>query len=73
MHLVSTADQSVTIEGAGLTVAFRKGEPIHTEDSYKYSPEEIAGLADQAGLRIERTWADARSRFCDVLLSLRDP
>ena len=33
MHLVSAANQSVTIEGAGLTVSFRKGEPIHTEDS----------------------------------------
>ena len=34
-------------------MSFRRGETIHTEDSYKYSPQEIAELANRAGLRIE--------------------
>src|SRR5207237_108890 len=37
MHLESLADQVVRIDALDLAVAFRRGERIHTEDSYKYA------------------------------------
>src|SRR5438874_919106 len=37
MHLESTLDQMVKIKLLGLDVPFKKGEHIHTENSYKYT------------------------------------
>lgn len=66
MHLVSAQDQIVRV--AGHAFRFRRGETIHTESSYKYSPEEIGRMANAAGLRLVRTWTDARGRFADYYL-----
>ena len=48
MHLVSTADQVVPIDGE--TFAFREGESIHTENSYKYRLDDFRGLSEGGGL-----------------------
>lgn len=69
MFLVSRRAQRVRVEGLGLEVPFDAGETIHTEDSWKYSPEEIDLLARAARLVIERRWLDPASRFCEVLLA----
>lgn len=61
MHLVSTATQEVVV--AGRNFAFAEGETIHTENSYKYDPEEFASLAARAGLAVRRVWTDSRRRF----------
>ena len=71
MHLVSAQDQIVRVAGHGFR--FRRGESIHTESSYKYSPEEIGAMADRAGLRVVRTWTDARGRFADYYLEKKAP
>ena len=63
IHLVSRRDQSVSIEELDLQVEFGEGEPVHIEDSYKYSPEEIESLAGSAGLALEQSWLDAKERF----------
>jgi uncharacterized SAM-dependent methyltransferase len=63
MHLESERDQSTTIAKLKLAVSFRRGERIHTESSYKYSPAEISVLAGAAGMRLESTWLDERERF----------
>ncbi|HWP35288.1 MAG TPA: L-histidine N(alpha)-methyltransferase [Thermodesulfobacteriota bacterium] len=68
MYLVSTRPQRVAIERLGLEVPFAAGEAIHTENSYKYAPDEIEALAAAAGLRLERLWLDDGQRFADVLL-----
>src|SRR5438093_1503022 len=34
------------------------GETIHTENSYKYSLEDIRALGKRAGLTLSRTWFD---------------
>ncbi len=47
MHLVSTRRQTAHINGA--TIAFRSGETIHTENSYKYTVEAFQALARGAG------------------------
>jgi dimethylhistidine N-methyltransferase len=53
MHLRSTADQTVTIPAARLTVSFRRGETICTESSYRYDLGEIAAMAARAGFGCE--------------------
>jgi L-histidine N-alpha-methyltransferase len=64
MYLVSMRAQQVRIGRLGLEVAFAAGEAIHTEDSYKYSMEELGAVADNAGLIIEHTYFDSERRFC---------
>src|SRR3954470_4532837 len=49
MHLVSRVAQEVRIPGAELTVHFAAGESIHTENSHKYTREDLRLLAEQAG------------------------
>lgn len=63
ISLVSTRDQSVRIDDLDLTVDFSEGEAIHTENSYKFTPERVADVAGEAGLAIERTWMDDREWF----------
>lgn len=47
MHLVSTKPQKVNLNG--VTIDFRRGETIHTENSYKYTIESFQTLARGAG------------------------
>ena len=68
MHLRSTADQTVTIRQAGLTVAFRKGETIWTESSHKYAPQEIVEMARRTGFRCAGQWFDGEWAFAQNLL-----
>lgn len=42
---------------------FRKGERIHTENSYKYTRDSFVGLLQQAGFSMTRTWSDADNWF----------
>ncbi len=61
MYLVSRARQRVTIGGRPFD--FAEGEPVHTEDSHKYTPEGFATLAARAGWRLARQWRDAEGLF----------
>jgi dimethylhistidine N-methyltransferase len=63
MYLDSAREQSVRIAALELTVPFAAGEGIHTENSYKYSVEEIEALASEARLRIDGQWLDAGRQF----------
>jgi len=67
MHLVSTEDQSVVIEGR--EIAFSEGETIHTESSYKYSRRTFQRLARRAGFQVARIWCDDREYFSVHLLT----
>lgn len=69
MYLVSTRVQSVTIGRIGLTVRFKAGENIHTENSYKYSLTEINAVTTAAGLHDQCFWQDAAGRFSLHLLA----
>lgn len=60
MHLVSRKDQLVTV--AGETFVLRKGETIHTENSYKYSLEGFAALV-RPWFETEQVWTDRRDYF----------
>ena len=54
MHLESLRRQTVTVGGARFS--FVPGETIHTENSYKHTPEGFVSLAERAGWRLERIW-----------------
>ncbi len=68
MHLESTRDQSVRIAAAQLDVHFKKGERIHTENSYKFTDATIRMLLGDAGFEVEQTWTDDRG-WCSVTLA----
>lgn len=63
LGLRSLCAQQVRIEALDLDVAFEAGEWLHTEDSYKYSPEEIDELCAAAGLRLTQQWTDRQGRY----------
>ncbi len=63
MYLVADSDMTVNIENIGLTVQFREGETIHTENSHKYTPDTIESMAGDSGLYILRSWTDNRNWF----------
>lgn len=66
MFLRSRAEQ--TVEIAGITVEFETSEELHTENSYKYHPEEFADLCATAGFQIDRQWSDPQDYFTLYLL-----
>ncbi len=68
MHLVARDEMTVPIRALELDVAFRAGESIHTENSYKYSTDEIQELADASGFRLEAQWFDESKLFSVNLL-----
>ncbi|WP_290777170.1 L-histidine N(alpha)-methyltransferase [Exiguobacterium sp. UBA5002] len=61
MHLRSQLDQLVQV--GDVTVPFKQGETIHTENSYKYSKEEFETLARQSGFHSVNCWIDDDERF----------
>ena len=61
MHLVSLKNQTVRIGES--EIAFKLGESIWTESSYKYTLEEFAQLAATAGFAVEQVWTDPRQLF----------
>ncbi|MEZ5855694.1 MAG: L-histidine N(alpha)-methyltransferase [Hyphomicrobiaceae bacterium] len=62
MHLESLVDQVVSI--GGTRIAFRRGETIHTENSYKYTINEFQALCRSSGWRIDAVWSDAKDFVC---------
>ena len=61
MHLISRTHQTVRVLGRGF--AFRAGESIHTESSYKYSLDRFTALARGSGWTPRASWTDAGKLF----------
>jgi len=61
MFLVSTCDQSVSV--AGHHFQFVDGEKMHTENSHKYTVEEVLEMARGAGFAKAKTWLDEEELF----------
>jgi dimethylhistidine N-methyltransferase len=61
MHLISKKSQTVRM--LGTSIAFRAGESIHTESSYKYSLERLTALARGSGWTPRKSWTDAAGMF----------
>lgn len=63
MHLESVVDQDVTLAEVGAHVAFRRGERLHTESSYKYDLVTVERLLGEARFRREATYGDEAGLF----------
>ncbi len=70
MHLRSKCSQTVTIRRAELVFRLEEDETIWTENSYKYTPEEVIQMAERAGFHCEAQWVDEEWPFAQSLLSL---
>ena len=69
-HILSTEVQS--LDWRGKIINFDAGEKIHTENSYKYSIEEVHALASDGGYLLETSWLDEKSFFGVHLLALKE-
>jgi dimethylhistidine N-methyltransferase len=67
MWLVSQRDQ--TAHAAGGSFRFKAGEGLHTESSYKFTPQGFAALADKGGWTVLRSWISPAPQFGVFLLS----
>ena len=63
MHLESLMAQEVSIPALDLLVGFRRGETIHTENSYKFTTGRVAHLLAQTGFTTVETWTDPQHWF----------
>jgi len=61
MHLEARRD--VLVRWPGAQRAFRTGERLHTENSFKYTIERFAALLQEAGFAPPVQWTDARGWF----------
>ena len=66
MHLVSKESQQVRLNGHSFE--FEQGERLHTESSYKYTPQEFLALAGRVGFSCRRHWLDSEGLFAIYLL-----
>jgi dimethylhistidine N-methyltransferase len=64
MHLEARSDQLVTWRGGSRQ--FRRGERIHTEDSYKYTQAGFVDLLQKAGFTATQVWTDPRQWFAVI-------
>jgi dimethylhistidine N-methyltransferase len=69
MHLESLITQIVFVPALDLQVKLNRAETIHTENSYKFTTEQIRGLLERAGFAIVQQWKDARGWFGEFLAS----
>lgn len=63
MHLESAFPQRAWLRALGRGFAFHRGETIHTENSYKYTPSMLESLFFTAGLVSQQSWTDKRHWF----------
>lgn len=67
IYLESLRDQTVTLRGLDLTLNFREGERVHTENSHKYDLDGLREMAAATGFKLERTWFDEAKLFSSNL------
>jgi dimethylhistidine N-methyltransferase len=63
MHLQSLEKQTVTIDTLKSEFHFDVDETIHTENSYKFTRQQITDLAFDTGFKVEKFWLDNRKWF----------
>lgn len=68
MHLVSKEEHEVSIKGVGETITFREDESIHTENSYKFTFEQIESMIE-GDFQIVKTWTDKKRWYSVILLA----
>jgi L-histidine N-alpha-methyltransferase len=66
-YLISTCNQSVHVSVLDRTFTFVEDEALHTESSYKFTPEQCASMAKEAGFDVIENFFDKRNYFIDSL------
>ncbi len=66
MHLRVLSDMDVEISGE--MISFHKGELIHTENSYKFSPEIFSHIVEESGFKVKNIWMDSRKFYSIFVL-----
>lgn len=70
--LVSRCPQTVRIAALNQSFNFGAWEAIHTEDSWKFTPDQIAAEAAEAGLRVVTEFVHPVDLFADVVLAVAE-
>ncbi|MBZ9731622.1 L-histidine N(alpha)-methyltransferase [Salegentibacter sp. JZCK2] len=70
--LISKKNQMVEIPTLKISVSLKKGEPIHTEISRKFSLQDIKGLAEVSGYEIVENLMDSKNYFTDSIWKKAD-
>ena len=63
IYLESTAAQTAFIPALDMDLYFEPGEPIHIENSYKYTDEMIESMLRKSGFKLEQSWWDRKRWF----------
>lgn len=63
MHLESLIAQQVVIPALDLEVKLKRGETIHTENSYKFRDEGVIEMLERADFHLSDHWTDKREWF----------
>jgi L-histidine Nalpha-methyltransferase len=66
-YIESLQAQSVQVATLEMEIHFKKGERIHTENSYKYDLEGLSRMATETGFKRGRTWLDEHELFSSNL------
>ncbi len=67
MHLIANEDMIITTPHSESEIRIKKGENIHTENSYKFSYDQIKNFEKITGLTIKETYTDANNWFVLVM------
>lgn len=71
-YLVSTAQQTVTIDALELDLEFDAWETIHVEISQKYDDTIVAWLANESGLQIDASFVDSKNYYKNYIFSKKN-
>lgn len=71
MHLESLVAQHISIPALELDIKFARGETIHTENSYKFTPQRIGNMLERAGFQLAERWTDEKNWFGVYLATAR--
>ncbi len=63
MHLRAQKEMVVHLKVTGETIRLNSGETIHTENSHKFTPNDIAKFGQWAGLQTKAVFNDSRGYF----------
>jgi len=69
MHIRSNKTQDVYVGELQRSFSFVPGETIHTENSYKYSIDQVAEMSAEVGFKVVNRWEDDRGYFSLNLLA----
>ena len=69
MHLKSKINQHINIFDE--TIILKKGETIHTENSYKYTIQNFSKLSEQSNFEILNVFTDSDNLFALFFLKVK--